>query len=91
MMDYFLVTYDISDPKRLQKVYKKMKGFGKHLQFSVFECHLTPRHLVIMRDILEKLIDPEEDRILIVRCCPTCKNKIESIGNQKMGREPREA
>lgn len=90
MKDYFLVAYDISDPKRLQKVYKKLKGFGTRLQLSVFECHLTPREFVIMRDAVEKLINQEEDRILILRCCPTCKNKIESIGIQKRGREPGE-
>lgn len=31
----------------------------------------------------EKLINQEEDRVLIVRCCPTCKNKIESIENKR--------
>lgn len=90
MKDYFLVAYDISDPKRLQKVYKKLKGFGAHLQLSIFECHLTPREIVLMRDALEKLIKHDEDRLLIIRCCPSCKENIECIGTQKRGREPGE-
>lgn len=91
MKDYFLVAYDVSDPKRLQKVFKKLKGFGTHLQLSIFECYLTPREFVLMKDAIEKLIDHEEDRLLIIRCCPTCTNNIESIGTQKMGRNPSEA
>ena len=90
MTDYFLVAYDVSNPKRLNRIYKKMKGYGTHLQLSVFECHLTPRQFVIMKNDLEKLINFREDRILIVRCCPTCKDKIECIGTQKRGRETHE-
>jgi CRISPR-associated endonuclease Cas2 len=33
----FIVTYDICDPKRLRKVFKLCKGYGIHLQYSVFE------------------------------------------------------
>ena len=34
-------TYDICEDKRLAKVYKIMRGYGDHLQYSVFECQLT--------------------------------------------------
>ena len=37
----YLVCYDIADDKRLRKVFKLMRGFGDHLQFSVFECQFT--------------------------------------------------
>lgn len=36
------VTYDICQDKRLARVHKTMRGFGDHLQYSVFECQLTP-------------------------------------------------
>jgi len=39
----YLVCYDISDEKRLRKVFKVV-GYGDHLQFLVFECQL-PREL----------------------------------------------
>ena len=42
MRRLYLVAYDICDPKRLRKVFKTMRGFGEHLQFSVFQCDLTP-------------------------------------------------
>ena len=36
----YLVSYDISDPKRLRKVARSLEGFGVRLQYSVFECPL---------------------------------------------------
>ena len=41
MRHNYVVTYDISDPKRLRKVYKMMLGYGEHLQLSVFQCELN--------------------------------------------------
>lgn len=37
----YLVCDDISDEKRLRKVFQAMRGYGDHLQYSVFECQLT--------------------------------------------------
>ena len=42
MRTTFLVCYDIADDKRLRKVFKTCCNFGDHLQFSVFECDLSP-------------------------------------------------
>ena len=36
----FIVCYDISDPKRLRKMFRKI-GFGDPLQKSMFTCDLS--------------------------------------------------
>ena len=41
MRTSYLVCYDICDDKRLRKVFQTMRGYGDHLQYSVFECQLT--------------------------------------------------
>ena len=38
MRTTYLVCYDICDDKRLKKVFKVMRNYGDHLQYSVFEC-----------------------------------------------------
>lgn len=81
-MEYFLVTYDIKDTNRLQKIFKLMKNFGNHLQYSVFGCYLNGINLVKMRDKIMNLIDQKEDRVLLIRLCQTCKENIECIGAQ---------
>jgi CRISPR-associated protein Cas2 len=73
------VTYDVCDPKRLRKVFRAMKGFGSHLQLSVFQCDLTPRDLVDMTYTLGGLIDQKSDQVLIMDLGPSEGKPIKSI------------
>jgi len=49
MRQTYVVAYDISDPKRLRKVYKTMRGYGEHVQLSVFRCELTEMERLELR------------------------------------------
>jgi CRISPR-associated protein Cas2 len=62
----YVVTYDISSPKRWRRVFKVMKGFGEHIQLSVFRCDLTPEQRVRMRNRLDEEIHHHEDQVYIV-------------------------
>ena len=64
MRHSYIVTYDVSDPKRLRKVYKTMLGFGDHIQLSVFRCELNHRELVKLRAELAEVIHAQEDQVL---------------------------
>ena len=66
MRHTYVVTYDISNPKRLRKVYKLMLGWGDHLQLSVFQCELNERELIELRAELAKIISHVEDQVLFV-------------------------
>lgn len=70
MRNSYLVCYDISDDKRLRKVFKKMRGYGDHLQYSVFECQLTPADLIRCRGELAAIIHHDEDQVLFVDLGP---------------------
>jgi CRISPR-associated protein Cas2 len=43
MRRVFLVSYDIPDDKRRNRVFKLLTGWGDHVQYSVFCCQLNPR------------------------------------------------
>lgn len=62
----YIVTYDISNPKRLRKVFKACKDYGLHLQLSVFECDLTAAEKIDFESRLRGLIDSEDDQILFI-------------------------
>ncbi len=62
----WLVCYDVADDKRRTKVYKTLRGFGDHLQYSVFRCALSPMQLGRLRTELEAVIAPAEDQVLMV-------------------------
>lgn len=61
----YLVTYDISDKKRLREVYNTMRGFGEHLQYSVFRCVLTDRRHAMLHDKLGRILNHAEDQVLV--------------------------
>ena len=82
----YLVTYDISDPKRWRKVFETLKGYGEHVQLSVFRCDLTPPRQVRLRNALDRLVHHKEDQVLIVklgRSTPDVIEGIEVIGRQR--------
>ncbi|MGA7408948.1 MAG: CRISPR-associated endonuclease Cas2, partial [Bryobacteraceae bacterium] len=70
MRKSYLVCYDISDDKRLRKVFKTMRGYGDHLQYSVFECQLTPTDMILLRVELGAIIHHDEDQVLFVDLGP---------------------
>ncbi|MCP5115415.1 MAG: CRISPR-associated endonuclease Cas2 [bacterium] len=66
MRQTYLVCYDISDDKRLRKVFQTMRNYGDHLQYSVFECQFTDMDLVKCRAELADIIHHTEDQVLFV-------------------------
>lgn len=70
MRNSYVIAYDISDPKRLRKVFQTMRKYGDHLQFSVFECQLTAADLVRCRNELAQIIHHKEDQVLFVDLGP---------------------
>jgi CRISPR-associated protein Cas2 len=70
MRSTYLVCYDIADDKRLRRVFKTMRNFGDHLQFSVFECQFTPADLARCRAELAEIIRPDKDQVLFVNLGP---------------------
>ena len=78
----YLVTYDISDPKRWRRIFNIMKGYGHWLQLSVFQCRLTARRRTEMTVRLEEYMKPTEDHILIMDMGPADKirPRVESLG-----------
>jgi CRISPR-associated protein Cas2 len=70
MRKTYLICYDICDDRRLARVYKTMRGFGDHLQYSIFECQFTATDLVRCRHLLSELIDHRKDHVLFVDLGP---------------------
>ena len=86
----YVVTYDIADPKRWRRIFKAMKGYGRWLQLSVFQCRLTARRRAEMTARIDGLIRPTEDHVLILDLGPAeqVDLRVESLGKsyEKPGR-----
>jgi CRISPR-associated protein Cas2 len=79
-MESWLVSYDISDPKRLRKVAQTCEDFGVRKQYSVFLARVSATDLVRLRTRLYEIIDLSEDQVLFIPLCPRCVNQIEALG-----------
>ncbi len=62
----YLVCYDIRSPKRWRRVFRLMKGYGEHWQYSVFFCTLKEIDRVRMQSALEEVLNLREDQALII-------------------------
>lgn len=83
MRNTLIVTYDISDDKRLRKVFKTMRNWGDHLQYSVFECQLTPSELTELKSLLSQIIHQDLDQVLFIDLGPSegrGERVIEALG-----------
>jgi CRISPR-associated protein Cas2 len=79
----YIVSYDISDEKRLRRIHRTMKGYGEPLQYSVFRCDLSASERVLMIEALSKIINHREDQIMLVDIGPADGRgrwSIETIG-----------
>ena len=71
MRNSYIVSYDIADSKRLRRVFKTLRNWGDHLQYSVFECQLNRADLVRLRTQLEEIIHHNDDQVLFVDLGPS--------------------
>lgn len=78
-MIYF-VSYDVANPKRLAKVAKTLENFGIRIQFSFFECEMEKEQLEDLKNSLLKILDLEEDSLLIYPLCQDCAAKTVTLG-----------
>ncbi|MBM4330717.1 MAG: CRISPR-associated endonuclease Cas2 [Deltaproteobacteria bacterium] len=77
---HIVASYDISDPKRLARVAKAMKGYGERVLKSVFECNLDRRRFGNMKIKMDELIEPIEDSVRYYILCEKCVRVVEYSG-----------
>lgn len=82
-----VVSYDVSEEedgeKRLRKVAKICKNYGQRVQYSVFECVVTPDQWVKLRNELESVIDHHYDSLRYYYLGSNWQRRIEKVGKQK--------
>ena len=83
MRRIYLITYDICDAKRLRHVFRCLRNWGDHLQYSVFECQLTASDLLRCKAELAEIIHHGQDQVLVIDLGPATNRSdglIEAIG-----------
>ncbi|HYU74328.1 MAG TPA: CRISPR-associated endonuclease Cas2 [Ktedonobacteraceae bacterium] len=78
----YIIAYDIPDDRRRTKVHKLLSGFGTWTQYSLFECFLSRKELVLLKSKLAKHIDDTQDSVRFYPLCATCLEKVETVGGE---------
>ncbi len=76
MKSPYLVCYDIADEKRLNRMYKYMKGKGFHIQYSVFYCIMSEKEIIKLKEEVLKIINLRYDD---VRIYPLSQESLVSV------------
>jgi CRISPR-associated protein Cas2 len=74
-----VMAYNIANDKKRTKVHKILLDYGKWTQYSLFECFLTKKQLVLLRSKLSEHLAAQEDSVRFYPLCANCVSKVETI------------
>ncbi len=83
VVSYDVKTENIAGKRRLRRVAKVCKDYGQRVQFSVFECIVSPDEWVLLKSKLLAEIKPEEDSLRFYFLGSNWKRRVEHIGAKK--------
>jgi CRISPR-associated protein Cas2 len=72
---WYLICYDIRDPKRWRKAYKLLLSYGDRMQYSISRCRLSQRQREKLRWELEQILEPEDD-LMLAGLCHRCVERV---------------
>lgn len=80
-----LITYDVNvetteGRKRLRHISKTCLDYGIRVQYSVFECEISPDQWVNLKAALLKIYNPEIDSLRFYHLGSQWKRKVEHHG-----------
>ncbi len=78
----YIIAYDIPEDRRRTKVHKILSGFGTWTQYSLFECFLSKKELVLLKSKLAEHVEDTQDSVRFYPLCATCLDKVETVGGQ---------
>lgn len=76
--DLTVITYDIRDNDRRERVARWLSGFGDRVQKSVFECELVPARFERAWDGATRLLGPG-DRLHAYVLCAACRPRVRRV------------
>jgi len=89
MKSHLLIAYDISDPARLRRVHKLVRGYGDAVQYSVFLGQLSEKDEAVLTEKLRDIVHNVEDQVLLIRLGPVKGKRSGAPGKWTViGRKP---
>jgi CRISPR-associated protein Cas2 len=83
---FYVVSYDIPDDRKRDRVSKTLLDFGTRAQYSVFECILDNKLLEKMTAKLSRIIS-DEDSVRIYALCAKCEGVAKVLGKGEVTKD----
>ena len=77
-----VVVYDIPNDKRRTKLANFLEGYGRRIQYSVFECFLDLNEMQQLCQAIEKRVNAEEDNVRFYWLTPEAVARTLTIGSE---------
>jgi len=77
-----VVVYDIPNDKRRTKLSNFLEGYGRRVQFSVFECFLSLDQMRQLDEKVKKLVEPVEDNVRFYWISEEAVSRVLVIGGE---------
>ncbi|MFZ2071643.1 MAG: CRISPR-associated endonuclease Cas2 [Halobacteriota archaeon] len=87
-MVHVVISYDISDDRKRNKVANLLADYGKRVQYSVFECQVDAKTLEKLVGLLEPFAEGNgNDSIRVYQICDACLKKAVLLGKGELTEE----
>ena len=76
---FIVVSYDISDTRRRNRLHRALKDFGVRVQYSVFECVLDAKDVKRLEAAVRREIK-DDDHVRYYHLCESCARQVVALG-----------
>jgi CRISPR-associated protein Cas2 len=76
-----LVVYDVPDDKRRVKLSTFLEGYGRRVQYSVFECFLTLDEMRQLHEKVRRRVKSSEDNVRFYWISQEAVSRVLTIGS----------
>ncbi len=83
LISYDVNTEDKAGRRRLRQIAKTCQDYGQRVQFSVFECEVSPARWVELRARLLAIMDVSVDSLRFYNLGADGQRRIEHVGSKK--------
>lgn len=84
---FYVISYDITDDKRRNKVAKILESYACRVQYSVFEIICNEEVIDKIASELKNIIKENEDSIRIYSLCNSCVKRVTVFGVGEITKE----
>lgn len=77
---FVVAAYDTPSDERRARLAHVLKDYGRRVQYSVFECHLTGKQLEELLARACRLLDGNEDDFRVYQLCEGCLKRVITFG-----------